>query len=90
MAEDNLRIEFHLTPNGWLRGTTRYFDKVQNVIVERPSNAVETSELHIFQRSSWSPEQRTWKVLWRLDGISDQELKALYRKFPQPDENFRN
>ena len=43
MAADNLLTEYHLTPDGWVKGTERQFRTIVGKEVERPQNAMETS-----------------------------------------------
>jgi len=88
VAEDNLKVEFHLTPGGWVRGTTRFFNNVQGEEVARPPDAVETCELHVYQASPWSKEERSWRQVWKLEQSSDAEIEKLHEKYPQPDESL--
>ena len=36
MAVDRYSVEYHLTANGWVVGTSRFFGKVQGDIDDRP------------------------------------------------------
>lgn len=87
MADDNLRCKFHLTESGWARGTRTFFDKVQGEEIKRPVEAIATYELHIYQKSMWSNEERTWSQIWKRDDVTDEKLKKMLKKHPQLDEN---
>ena len=41
-------IDYHLAPDGWVKGTERHFRRVVGREVARPQNAVETWEDHIY------------------------------------------
>lgn len=86
MADDNYRKHFHLTPRGWINGSRWFFDR-QQVNLGRPADAVATFELHIYQRSMWSAEDRTWKKIWQASGTTDAQVAALETQFDEPDEN---
>ena len=87
MADDDLRCQFHLTESGWLKGTRKFFDHVQGQEVMRPGDALAIYELHIYQRSMWSKEERTWSLVWKKDDVSEDHLKKLAKKYPQPSED---
>ena len=84
MADDDVLTEFHLTPAGWVEGTTRYFKAIAGKEVERPETAVETWKHHIYQRSMWSEEQRSEKLTWHATDVSEAERQALHVRFPRP------
>ena len=56
MAADDVSTEAHLTREGWVKGTERYFGESGGSEVERPKSAIETWVHRIYQRSIWSPE----------------------------------
>ena len=60
MAADDHRVEYHLTPTGWVKGTSRTFGRINGEERPRPVDAVETWEEHIFQRSTWSRDEYTY------------------------------
>ena len=64
---DNYSTEHHLTPDGWVYGTSRYFGNVQGEEVERLQNAVETWEHRVTQASGWSREDHRTRRLWYKD-----------------------
>jgi hypothetical protein len=89
MAEDNLNIQFYLTENGWREGTRKFFGSIQGNKRIRPRTAIATFELHIYQRSGFSPEKRSWKEIWRSAEISSQHINTLLIQFGTPDENTK-
>ncbi|MBW4689905.1 hypothetical protein [Nostoc sp. MG11] len=89
MIFENLLIEFYLTPNGWVRGKTRSFQKVQVPEVIQPPNTVETFELHIYRSSLFFQQLRHWRRIWKSEKILEHELTKLHHSFPKPDEHFQ-
>ena len=85
MASDNLITEYHLTPDGWVKGTEWYFGKIKGgKETERPQNAVETWKSRIYQQSDWSPEDATAELIWCDESVSAEERDRLREKFPRP------
>jgi len=84
MAADDLKTERHLTPSGWVAGTSRFFGTVQGDEVERPSDAVATFIDQIYQRSEWSAEERRHWLEWKAPDVSAEVYEALLDKFPAP------
>ena len=84
MAEDNVFTEYHLTPPGWVKGTERYFRDVAGGEVERPQDAVETWERHIYQRSMWSQEQYRVRIVWHDESVGEPNRKELRSRFGMP------
>ena len=83
--DDDLKTEYHLTPDGWVTGTHRCFGKISDGNeVERPQNAVETWERHIVQRSRWSPEEKSARMLWYDASVPKAEREALNARFTRP------
>lgn len=89
MAADDLKVHFHLTPRGWIAGPRWYFDKLQgDNVIERPSDAIASFELHVTQRSEWSGEHRVWTEIWRSASLKEQEVSLIFEKFgKRPDED---
>jgi hypothetical protein len=80
--EDKTSTEYHLTPDGWITGTGRYFDKIEGKEVQRPLNSVETIKVTTEQASMWSKQYSYSESIWRSPDIGDADLEALYQKFP--------
>ena len=87
MADDNLKVIFYLTKDGWLPGTRTFFDNVQGKEIVKPKEAIATYELHIYQRSMYSKEQRSFSLLWKSKNITTKELNILFGKYPTPNED---
>ena len=83
MAYDRYSIEYHLTPRGWIEGTTTYFGTVDREVA-LPADRVETWLKDVEQSSGWSPEDVSWSRTWRDPTKTDDEIKALRAKFPAP------
>lgn len=84
MAVDDCETEYHLTPNGWVIGTSYFFSKVDGKEIEPPLDRVLTIAARIYQRSGWSPEERSTSEKWRSPNVSEDELAKLQSKFPKP------
>src|SRR5690606_10701920 len=84
MAADNLTTEWHLTPTGWVRGTTRFFSAVQGEEISAPTNRVLTVETLIYQRSGWSAEERSVSDIWKSKTVSAEQIEDLRQKYPLP------
>jgi len=72
MAADDVSTEYHLTPEGWVKGTERYFGKSGGNEVERPENAVATWVHRIYQRSIWSQEERSCRMTWHDESTPEE------------------
>ena len=83
MTFDDVRTEYHLTPDGWVKGTCRYFGSSENE-VERPHNAVETWENRLYQRSGWSSEEISAEMIWHNASVPEAEREALRARFTRP------
>ena len=85
MTEDNVLTEYHLTPAGWVKGTERYFRKVAGKgEIERPQEAVETWERHIYQRSMWSQENYRVRMVWKDESVPEPNRKELPSRSGMP------
>lgn len=84
MAADDWSQEHHLTPSGWVKGTYKFFRKVDGPEVPRPHDAVATYEERCRQSSIYSPESYTTTLLWADPDVSSADRIALRRKFRSP------
>ena len=84
MAADDISTEYHLTPAGWVTGTVRSFGSSGGKEEERPKNAVETWLHRIYQRSIWSQEEITSRIVWCDESTSETVREALHAKFNRP------
>jgi hypothetical protein len=82
MAADHWSIEYHLTPDGWVSGTSKTFSKVDGKEIPRPANAVETWEEDCYQRSMWSGDEYSYKMLWSDHSVPEETRRELRNKFP--------
>jgi hypothetical protein len=82
MAADDLKTEYHLTPDGWVTGTSKFFGNIDAAgEIPRAENAVETWEKHIYQRSQWSSEEVTSAMIWHDPSVPELERDALRATF---------
>jgi hypothetical protein len=88
MAPDKPSQEFHLTPKGWISGTSRNFQDVQGTPVERPADAVETWLEEMVQSHFFCSDIFSWTLLWFDASLSDSERRKLRKQFPKPSEEF--
>jgi hypothetical protein len=84
MAADHWSQEYHLTRDGWVKGTYRYFSKIDGDEVARPDGAVETWEEDCSQRSMWSGDDYSYRLLWHDENIPEDERRALRHRVPSP------
>jgi hypothetical protein len=83
MAYDRYSIEWHLTPNGWVKGTETYFGKAEREVLP-PSVRVETWLIEVEQSSGYSPEDVDWKPIWTSADSTPEEISTLRSSFPPP------
>ena len=83
MAADDYSTEYHLTPDGWVKGSERFFSRPHKE-VERPQNAVETWEDHATQSSIYSDDYHHVKMLWHDESVPKSERDGLHAKFKRP------
>lgn len=83
MAFDRWTVEYHLTPNGWVKGTKTYFDTTDGEI-PRPADAIETWKQEGYQRSGWGAEEITHRCIWHAPSMSEDERKRLRSQFQSP------
>lgn len=84
MAVDRIQTLHHLTPRGWIEGSTDSMWTAHNRTVEPPSDRVETWKYKVYQSSAYSPEQRTWSRVWVSPNVTEEETKALHSRYPDP------
>lgn len=84
LLHDDVRTEYYLTRESWVKGTHRFFGKVSGKVVERPRNAVETWECHIHQPTVYRSKQRITKMLWHDESVPQAERDALRARFKCP------
>ena len=85
MAYDKYDIDYHLTPRGWIKGTSEFFGVTDGSPEIPPDDRVLTEHLSVRQSSGYSDAHDSWRETWRSGSISDDELRALKKKFPRPE-----
>jgi hypothetical protein len=83
MAIDFYEAEYHLTPTGWMVGTTS-----EGSTMAPPSDRVETWLYRMEQRSGWSPEDRDWRLIWMHPTMPISDRVALRSSFQSPGREF--
>lgn len=82
MSADDVTFEFHLTPMGWVDGTTRSYGR--GTASPRPADAVETWEEHQTQSSVFAPTYCSRRCVWADEAVPQAERDALRSRFPSP------
>lgn len=80
MSYDNWDQEYHLTANGWVVGSSKYYGRTDSD-VPRPANALETWNRHCTQASGWSREIYSDTLEWYDPSVSEEDRKTLRAKF---------
>ena len=83
MSVDHTEDEYHLTPQGWIGGTHKFYGHAEKVI-EPPEDRVETGVRDMTQSHPFAKEFVTWKCIWKSPEYSDDEKKKLWAKYPRP------
>lgn len=85
MSWDKTTKEWHLTPHGWVEGTFSVYGNVQNPgVISPPGDRVETWLREMEQSSGFSREVVTWNRNWKSTDYTEEEIQALYKKYPKP------
>ena len=83
MAVDNLETEYHLTPHGWVVGTSYFFGKTEKEVAPPPDRVL-TLVRKIYQSSRWSPEERSsWERCGRRT-FQQSNLRHSWHSSPIP------
>ncbi len=84
MSVDNFKQEFHLTPDGWMTGSSWFYGKLEEAKpIVRPIDAFETWEFTEVQSSQYSAPETRWLLTWQRPGVSQDELLQLHNKYPE-------
>jgi hypothetical protein len=83
MAVDHFTITWHLTPSGWLSGSSTDFGKPSGVEIERPKDTLESWVLKVYQQSAYSTEERTWVKVWAAPNVSENFILELHKNYPK-------
>jgi len=76
-------IDYHLTPNGWIKGTCYFFGNPTSVTV-RPADCVLTLRLSIRQTLGCSAGKETWSEIWKSPSAKKGYVAKLQKTFPRP------
>lgn len=83
MAADDYKVEQHLTEDGWVQGSSWFFNKLQGEEKPRPDGALETWLYHERQSSMYSKPDITWTKTWRDPEADEEKIKDLHKKYPK-------
>ncbi len=76
MAVDDLEREYHLTPNGWVKGTSFCFGNTDKEITPPPDRVLTIVE-RTYQSSRRSQEEISSRVTWRSPMVSAEQIVEL-------------
>ncbi|MGD0124005.1 MAG: hypothetical protein ABSF46_01505 [Terriglobia bacterium] len=76
-------IDYHLTPNGWIKGTSYFFGNLTSGSV-RPADCVLTLRLSVRQTFGFSGRKETWSEIWKSRSAKTGYVAKLQKNFPRP------
>jgi hypothetical protein len=88
MLSDKPSQEFHLTPEGWVPGTSWNSEAVQGEPVERPADAIETWLEEMVQSYLFCSDIYSWTLIWFNPSMTDSERRKMRKQFPKPTDEF--
>ncbi len=88
MTPDKPSQEFHLTPKGWISGTSWNFKTIQGEPIDRPVNSIETWLEEMVQPNLFCSDIYSWTLIWFDRSMTDSERRKVRKKFPKPAETF--
>jgi hypothetical protein len=80
--------EFHLTPGGWISGTSWDSGSIQGKSVDRPADAIETWIEKMVQSQHFCSDIYSWTLIWFDPSMNDSERRKIRKQFPKPVETF--
>ena len=83
MAVDHFTITWHLTPSGWVSGSSTDFGKLSGEEIERPKDALESWVFEVYQKSAYSVEERTWEIVWSAPNANEGIISELHKTYPK-------
>lgn len=85
MAADDVRTEFHLTPDGWVTGTRKYFGRPTGTEVPRPNEAFVTFEHQEIDSSHFGPTRYSVEEIWRGADTTDEHIRDQLKQHGPPE-----
>lgn len=85
MAVDHFETEYHLTPDGWVQGTEKFFGKGKEKAA--PANRLETWLREETQSSRFSAPDVSWHLIWP-ESMELSTNKTVRDRFPKPGRDF--
>ena len=74
---------YHLTPSGWVAGSTWFYDKLQSD-APAPPDRIETWKIHEAQASESSRSRDEWWRVWESPDHTREDRERLRGRFPSP------
>lgn len=84
MTADDVKTNYHLTSNGWVRGAEAIFQVPVETEVTRPESAIVTFQARERDSGYGLPDFTVTEV-WRHAAADDKEIRALLRKYGAPE-----
>jgi hypothetical protein len=84
VSQDHTTTEYHLTPNGWTKGSFSVYGE-KTAVVPPPANRVETCIEEVEDTSGWAPPIVSWKTIWESEEVPPEARNELKQKFPRPE-----
>ena len=81
---DDFEVEFHLTPQGWKRGSEWFFGRLEAECSPPPDRLL-TLRKHLVQPFSSAPKTISWATVWRDTRFTDDELDLVRSRHPLPE-----
>ena len=88
MSPDKPSQEFHLTPEGWVSGTSWNSETIEGKTVDRPADAIETWLEEMVQSHLFCSDIYSWTLIWFDPSITDSERRKVRKQFLKPTEEF--
>jgi hypothetical protein len=83
MSADRHEEEYHLTPDGWFRGSQRA-NRNKTKTVARPAEAVLTLIKESISPCGIDPAEVSWLDRWRSKATTEKEIMRLLKKHGDP------
>lgn len=80
MAVDRFTIEYHLTDDGWVSGSTTFFGN-EDHHVDRPDNAHATWIEETVQGSRYDRESSSSSRVWTNPNSTEDAIRALLQTY---------